>query len=268
MMKSHQAVCCCALAVLLGIAERSSRAAVLEVDFGTEDTSQIDTGASPNRVQPGFEDFSYGPELNVGTYDQAAKLPPPTLAKSFGAIDVTVFDPEPASNGLFFLDEGTVSGVVGPLADDFLASSGLDLYVALSGLSAGLYGMTTYHHRPLGTVVKTFPGITVDTGTGPQAVATDVPVSIGLSPSSVSSATFQFTADGTNDVVVVIQGEPASFPLPLNGFSLVQIPEPSSAILLAIGAGLIWVTSRRKRKRSRGTRGREKSARNLTESGS
>jgi hypothetical protein len=266
MMKSHQAVCCCALAVLLGTAESSSGAAVLEVDFGTEDTSQIDTGASPNRVQPGFEDFSYGPEFNFLIYDQAVKVPPPTLTRTFGTIDVTVFDPTPATNGLFFTDEGTVAGVVGPLADDFLSFSSGDLQVALSGLPAGPYSMTTYHHRPLGTVVNTFTGITVDTGIGPQAVATDVPVSIGLSPSSVSSATFQFTTDGTNDVVVVIQGGPGSFAL--NGFSVVEIPEPSSAILLAIGAGLIWVTSRRKRKRSRGTRGREKSARNQTESGS
>jgi hypothetical protein len=176
--------------------------------------------------------------MSGGGIDQAIKLPPATLSRTYGALVVTAFDPHPASNGLYFSDEGTVAGALGPVADDFLSPSGPDIHVSISGLAAGLYSMTTYHHRPLAASANPIVAITVDTGAGPQTVASNVPISVGLAPSSVSSATFQFTADGANDVEIAVQGGALSFPLPLNGFSLSLVPEPTGAILLAIGGGL------------------------------
>jgi hypothetical protein len=226
-------------AAALFAVSNSAWAVTLQVDFGTQDESAIVVGASANRVAPGYEDFSHGPELSGGGIDQATKLPPATLTRIYGAISVTASDPHPASNGLFFADEGTVvAGALEAVVDDFVYPSGPDLHVTLSGLAAGLWGVSTFHHRPLATAADTLDGITVDTGGGPQTVATDVPISFGLTPSSLSKKSFQFIANGTDDVVIVIQGRIGLFPMPLNGFLLIAIPEPSSTLLAVLGAGL------------------------------
>jgi hypothetical protein len=216
----------------------SALAVTLQVDFSTQDESAVSVGASANRIAAGYEDFSHGPEFNAGGIDLAIKDSPWTLTRTFGSISVTVSNPDPGTNGLFFADEGTVdAGAAGPLVEDYVFASGPDLQLTLSGLSAGIWGMSTFHHRPLSSSVVNISAITVDTGGGPQSVATNVPISIGLSPSSVSKRSFQFFADGTSDVTIVMQGV-GILPMPLNGFLLVAIPEPSSTILAVLGAGL------------------------------
>jgi hypothetical protein len=251
MKKSHAILCILSTAALVGLAAGASHAQLLQVDFGTQDVSAMNTGNSPNRVAAGYQDFSYGPEMDFGGgTDAAIKLPPSTLSQTYGAIGVTVFDPHPASNGLYFGDEGTVnSGALSEVADDYVNPSGPELHLTLSGLAAGLYGMTTVHHRPLGASVNSINGIAVDTGSGPQSVASNVPISFGLTPPSISKVSFQFTADGTNDVEVAFQG--GMFPAPLNGFILIPIPEPASAALLAVGGGLIAAACLRRKLRSR-----------------
>ncbi len=225
---------------------------IISVDFSTLDASEQNTGYSPNRVEDGFSDFSYGPETPQSTSDRA-RLYPPLITKTFGSIQVTVSDPFPVSNGLFFVDEGTVSGTYGKLAEDFVVPSGLDLQVSLSGLAAGSYSMTTYHHRPSLTSQYNLKGITIDTGTGAVQVAQNVPVSIGYSPSSVGSAVFQFSADGVNNVVMTVQGNSVTTAGLLNGFEVradetSAVPEPSSALLMGVGAlGLLICRIRRRR---------------------
>ncbi len=225
-----------------------SPADVLDVDFGTQD-APTSAGYSPNRVQPGFEDFAPGVETNFTTLDRYF-LYPPVASQTYAAATVTVHDnPMVMANGIIFDDAGTVAGPLGPLVDDYLFPSFSDIFIELSGLAAGTYSMTTYHHQAGATAVATFAGITVDTGTGAMSVATDVPISIGFTPESISSATFQFTADGVNDVVVeFLNGQDPPSLAVVNGFTLSQIPEPGGAMLLAIGMGLflgVWRRSRR-----------------------
>jgi hypothetical protein len=229
-------------------------AGLIQVDFSTLDASAQNTGYSPNRVQDGFSDFSYGPENAQPSKDQAVLQPPfpgasPTITKTFGSIGVTVSDPGPASNGLIFVDEGTVNGSYGKLAEDYVIPSALNLRVSLSGLAAGSYLMTTYHHIPSLSNQYNLTGITIDTGTGASTVATNVPVSIGYSPTSIGSAAFQFTADGSHDVVMTVKGNSFSTVRGvLNGFEVSSVPEPSTALLA--GLGVLGLVGRRIWRRS------------------
>jgi hypothetical protein len=235
-----------------------THAGLISVDFSTLDASPQNTGYSANRVQSGFSDFSYGPESVQPTRDQAVLPPPgpggtPTITMTFGSIDVTLSDPGPGSNGLIFVDDGSVSGGLGMLAEDYVIPSGLNLRVNLAGLPAGSYLMTTYHHLPQATTENTLNGIAVDNGSGTQTVAQDVPVSIGFAPTTVSSSTFQFDADGSNDVLVTVRGRSFSTVRGvLNGFEVSAVPEPSTCVLFAFGAlGLLGSQLRRRRRRTR-----------------
>jgi hypothetical protein len=232
---------------------------ILQVDFSSLDASAQNPGYSLNRIEGGFSDFSYGPESQQPTKDQARLAPPtpggtPTITKTFGSIGVTVADPSPTSNGLYFVDEGTVIGAYGELAEDFVIPSGLNLRVTLSGLAAGTYSMTTYHHIPSLSAQQSLTGITVDTGSGATTVAQNVPVYNGFSPTSIGSANFEFSADGTNNVVMTVRGRSFSTVSGvLNGFELSSqdasaVPEPSSVVLMSVGAlGLLLHQIRRRR---------------------
>ena len=95
--------------------------------------------------------------------------------------------------------------------------------------------MTTYHHIPTLSSQQSLTGITVDTGTGATTVAQNVPVYNSFLPTWIGSANFEYSADGTNNVVMTVQGRSFSTVSGvLNGFELSAqdasaVPEPSSA---------------------------------------
>ncbi len=243
-MMNHRLERLLVVVALLGSVAGVSRADVLDVDFGTLD-APASAGASPNRVQAGFESFVSGVEVTFGSFDRAI-LYPPMASETYAAATLTIHDNLTVmGNGIVFDDAGTVAGPLGPLLDDYLFPTYSDMYFELSGLAAGTYWMTSYHHNPMAAAVGMFAGITVDTGSGPQSVATDVPISIGFAPESISTATFEFTADGVNDVVVIFQN--GSSQATINGFTLSLVPEPSGAILLALGAGAVACALLRRR---------------------
>lgn len=222
-------------------------AEVISVDFSSADASPQNTGYSANRVQNGFVDFSHGPETSYPTMDMA-RVPPSSdgaqITRTFGSIGVTVSDPFSSSNGLYFYDWGTIDVPYGRLAEDLVYPSGLDLYVTLSGLAAGLYSMTTYHHFPSFSNQYSLEGITIDTGTGATMVAQNVPVSTGYSPTFIGTASFQFLADGSHDIVMTVHGDSLSTVRGvLNGFEVSSVPEPSTVLLLVTAVlGFVFIS--------------------------
>jgi len=222
----------------IAVPSLASASPVLNVDFGVSDDPEI--GFSANRVQPQFSDFAISDHLNSSIYgDLAAILPPATSTQSFGGISVTITG-ICACNGLFFYDIGTVADELGPLSEDFVGPSGLDLELVVGGLEAGRYMMTSYHHHSGREATFLMPAITVDDAMGNRVVAEDIPISFGLNPTQVSSAEFEITGDGSGNVLVLFEGDSyATSVAVLNGFSIVRVPEPSALALVVLAvAGL------------------------------
>jgi hypothetical protein len=122
------------------------------------------------------------------------------------------------TSGVEWFDRGDVSGTLGNLIEDGVKSpSGLRL--TLRGLEAGRFQIKTYHHDA--TVTQgTIDVFIDDVGRTNAQVANEVRVSKGTSSPAITSATFELTADGTNDVRIYLrQGAVAGQPL-INGFEL------------------------------------------------
>jgi hypothetical protein len=219
-----------------GAAQAGPNPAVnLKVDIGVADTNVV-TSVTPNDIQAGFSGFSVVPAQNgaSGFYDFKFVSPQLSESQVFSGVTVTLQAAGIGSNGLAFYDFATdVSGNLGDLVEDGVGAVQSDILLTLGGLVAGNYQMTTYHHWADRTSAQNSFNIGVNVGSGEVTAATQVPISIGFNSSSVSTATFQFTATGTNNVVVRLEGSFESNSSPfLNGFALVQVPEPSSWVLI------------------------------------
>jgi len=129
---------------------------------------------------------------------------------------------------------------LGDLLEDLVAGvfgggSGGDLRLTLSDLEAGLYEITTYHHDPL--TIEGRIDIDVDDALGTHAdVVTGLLQNAGYDNPTVAEATYQFVANGTDDIVITFDqtgypeheyGTPAAV---LSGFTLTLVPEPSTVI--------------------------------------
>jgi hypothetical protein len=122
------------------------------------------------------------------------------------------------TSGVEWFDRGDVSGTQGNLVEDGVKSP-FGLQLVLRGLEAGRFQIKTYHHDA--TVTQGTIDIFVDdVGRTNAQVADEVRVSKGTSSPTVTSSTFELTADGTNDVRIYLrQGAVAGQPL-INGFEL------------------------------------------------
>jgi uncharacterized repeat protein (TIGR01451 family) len=122
------------------------------------------------------------------------------------------------TSGVEWFDRGDVSGTLGNLVEDGVKSP-FGLMLTLKGLEAGRFQIKTYHHDA--TVTQGTIDIFVDDlGRTNAQVANEVRVSKGTASPTITSATFEFTADGTNDVRIYLrQGAVVGQPL-INGFEL------------------------------------------------
>ncbi len=216
----------------------------LKVDFGVADIGDV-TSITPNDVQSGFSGFSVNPQFaGVPSQYDLVNIGVGSETRTFaGSVDVTISG---TGNGATFFDFATdVTHALGDLLEDGVGVIEADLILTLKGLPAGAYQTTTYHHNA-GVANAGLPfSILVNNSSGETTAATNVPVTLGFTPASVSSATFQFTATGLNNVVIRFHGG-GDFQNPinpfLNGFTLVPVPEPSSWLLLVLGmSALGWV---------------------------
>lgn len=221
----------------------------LRLDFGTT-TGDDQTGYNPFERGSGGTSSTSSPQSQsflsgLGTGDM--------VTVSLGAVD----------GNLQWRDRGDVTNhPQGDLLEDLVAGvfgggSGGDLRLTLSDLEAGLYEITTYHHDPL--TIEGRIDIDVDDalGTHPDVV-TGLLQSAGYDNPSLAEATYQFLANGTDDIVITFDqtgypghqyGTPAAV---LSGLTLTVIPEPvpePGTLALLATAVLAWLPWARRRKR-------------------
>jgi len=202
---------------------------------------KVDIGANGHDVQSGFYSFPRG--SSAGADDETQRF-----LSSFGndgTVDVTL------TNANVFRDRpGDVTHPLGDLTEDFFAHQD-NMTLTLSGLSAGEYRITTYHHDV--TVNHDVIGVRL---TDANNTATDLGLTVdqttGTNPADVASLGFAFEADGVNDVAIQFfevnsLGTPS---IVLNGFDLTSavIPEPATLAVLGLAvAGLgRYVRTRRR----------------------
>lgn len=115
------------------------------------------------------------------------------------------------------------------LGEDFVFSAvGANLIVTISGLKAGEYTFTGFAHDV--TVDQGTIDVSIDTdgaaGAAAALVLDDKAYTTGSGAQVPASYGFDFTADGTNDVVITLDGTNATV---LNGFKIaIKMPTPTA----------------------------------------
>ena len=213
-------------------------AGTIGIDFGCE--------AEPNDVcilggaplQEGFFAWT-GPETGDGiSYDETRTFDADFAAD--GWLDVNV-----SSEGLFFRDYPSVTGSFASqsnlLSDSILINAPGSIAISFSGLAAGRYQITTYHHDTLfGDTFIPFD-ISVADATGTNTVASGLDTSGTTSPTSITTAMFSFTAglDGLATIEFASNAAALAQHMSINGFQLtgaaVSVPEPGTLALFGIG---------------------------------
>lgn len=173
-----------------------------------------------------------GLQLGYQAFEEPGESTPSPMTLDFasslgnsGTVSVSVYV-TPTGASLGWRDREGLTG--GPfaanselLSDFVLAFSYYDaqtLNLQLTSLLAGHYRIKTYHHdssfNDHGEI-----NVYLDDASGLTTIATNVRQTTGHSPSDVASLQFEFTADGTNPVMIrfdQVQGNAAV----LNGFDL------------------------------------------------
>jgi len=200
--------------VISGLEITDSPPAELKVDIGAP-------GAN-NDVQAGFQSFAM---LNSNGSATGGSISSPqehwffTEAGNAGSVRVNLSNPDNSGSGLAFRDRGDVTHALGDLAEDFVFNNGGErLDLTLGSLKPGRYFMTAYLHDRLGA----FPGtadVRVSDVLGAERLAVGgVASTSGSSPADVASATFSFTSNGVDPVVIHFDEGTAEI-VTLNGFS-------------------------------------------------
>ncbi|QNN22487.1 PEP-CTERM sorting domain-containing protein [Planctomycetales bacterium ZRK34] len=225
------------------------------VDFALAKTLFVDIGTTGQNVLGGYRAFT----------DAAANGDPTetnTYTSSIGTVDVTLSAPNvggPITN-LGFRNRGTLTGAFADASDllgDEAKANGLtdtadnSLFLTLSGLDAGVYEITTFHHDQ--AVANGIIDILLSDALGSdQLVVDDLIQTGGSAPTSIATATFNFTANGIDDIIIElleVQAINDHAEAVLNGFQLTfvhAIPEPASASLLGFAGVLAALRRSRK----------------------
>ena len=222
------------------------------VDIGVADPVTFGS-ASPNDVQPGFFDFSVAHQSATPGIRDFNIVGVSPVSRAINGTVVTITAPQ-ATGAVYEDNAPDVAHAFGDLIEDGIQAMGSDIEIRLTNLSAGSYDVMTWHHSALARATSDPFNILVNTGSGFQTVATGLQTSFGTSPSSVTTAMFNFQSSGVSDVLIVLDGSVSPVVSPyLNGFSVAAVPEPSTLLcfLGSLSAGL-WLR-RTSRPSSRGS---------------
>jgi len=203
----------------------------IATEFEEATRLRVDIGPNGQALEPGFEAW------NVGTVGGENVVVPDRDFTQFGGFTARL--ERDGSGGIDIRDRGSAGGLLDDLKRDGVKENGLRLI--FDGLEYGLYELTSYHHDRLDTAGGGMYQIYIGDATDPVAILGQT--GGGASP---ASATFTFMPSQSGETYFrFIHGEAW-----LNGFQLAAIhaiPEPSTCLLLALGA-LCLVACRRRRK--------------------
>lgn len=227
-----------------------SAAPLLAIDF-----DQNDPGINPGNdliTQPGFTSMS-GVVLEPGT------APLTAASQTIGPYSVTVSYPvvDSSLQGFFYRGGLTNSGsfTYANLYNDFVYTNGapgLDptIHFSISGVTPNkLYALTFYSYDNVlnSALSETSTFTPIDNTTGGTGMVTYAPGTVLTSNSEFSTTIYVSSTTNTLDISASANNQvEASDGLRVNGFTLSDVPEPSSlAALVGLAAtGLILVARR------------------------
>lgn len=230
-----------AVAMLLGMGS-SVEAALVAVDFGVADIEG--SHGSPDEIQSGFAPFVVTPSFPDALPDDENIGGGLTQRQSrtVDGIEIAIWG---TANGPTFHDHGDVSGSHGDLVEDVVRVVQGNLQVDLVNVPEGTYAITTYHHFAALSEPAPLFDIALRTDAGEfLTAASGVATSFGFSPSSISTQSVMFAANGTDTVSIRLVGGgdyPDLINPILNGFTISVVPEPSTGAVagLAIASGAV-----------------------------
>ena len=217
------------LIVLVVVVGNAWAAVDLKVDIGTNERE-------PNWVKPGWTGWS-APRDDPG---------PVRAEETFGDItvilDVNTFGF--GDVGLAFRDpyDGPLLVGDGVMIDNFQNKPDRgEMYMTIVGLGAGDYTMTTWHNYTFDWPSE-FVDITID---GELKVDDMSPTITVATDEEATTATFDFTAPGDANVVIMFRSEQPQRNIPLNAFHLVshsaaRDPDPADGGLGCPDVDLSW----------------------------
>lgn len=243
------AVACSALA--LPVVTHAAAIPYASIDFGRSDGGSN----SASRVEPGFlsylVDDANDPQPVTGfisdtgdafTLQADAPLLSATGSSNANARDRGDFDGSPIP-ALVLMAEEFIGDQDGVRTIDLIFGS----------LPAGIFEAKTYHvDADFGNVAQAISVSTTGVGgvfspaaTSPAFADPGNEDDLTTALVESSSVTFQFTADGVNDVVFRITPTTATNSAVINGLELTIVPEPASGLLIGLGAVALLGRSRR-----------------------
>ena len=197
--------------------------AIMSVSMTTlwaQETLSVDIGPTAQNVQSDFVDWSFGV---TGNSDLKGVTTPFT---NFGGFTASLSCAGGGDCGVAVrVRSPLATGPVGNLIQDAVKNPvARGLRLTFSGLRAGSYQMTTYHHDPT-AVHGTMDILMTDARGAQQLVADEILISTGTSdidPANVAKATFFLQSDGTTDMLLdLIAGDNLNnAEVWLNGFVL------------------------------------------------